>query len=296
MSRIYPVSFLGSCYSRTSPHELISAIESISLSTHLPAEIILVVDGPVPSDLTLSIERLQALYPSLYVFSLDTNLGLGNALKFGLDKCTYDLVFRFDADDICFSHRLAVQYNYLISNPDVSCCGSDIYEFRRNGSNLYSRIKSVPRSCFYLNSLFRNPLNHPSVAFRKRHVLAVGGYVHCNYFEDYFLWIRMLTLGYQVRNLDCFPFVGMDRPSFKFRRSGISYFLDELSFGLTLCVYSHTTFAFALPVIARAFFRFAFSSLVNSTPWRGSWTFVDPNHLSDFSSLDRDRIVARFLK
>ena len=120
MSRILPVSFLGSCYHRTTSHELICSIKSVFLSTQLPAEIILVVDGPVPSDLLASINHLKLLYASLKVFSLESNVGLGTALSFGLRKCANDLVFRFDTDDICFSHRLDLQYNYLISNPDVS--------------------------------------------------------------------------------------------------------------------------------------------------------------------------------
>ena len=83
MTRILPVSFLGSCYFRTTPHELNCSIESILLSSHAPAEILLVVDGPVAKDLSSLIARLQVLYTSLKVINLENNVGLGNALKVG---------------------------------------------------------------------------------------------------------------------------------------------------------------------------------------------------------------------
>ena len=74
MTRVLPVSFLGSCYFHTSSHELICSIESIMLSSCVPAEIILVVDGPVSHDLSSSIERLQVLYSSLKVVALEANV------------------------------------------------------------------------------------------------------------------------------------------------------------------------------------------------------------------------------
>ena len=296
MTRILPVSFLGSCYSRTTPHELNCSIESILLSSHAPAEILLVVDGPVAKDLSSLIARLQILYTSLKVINLENNVGLGNALKAGLEQCTYDIVFRFDTDDICCSDRLFVQYNYLLFNPEVSCCGSDVYEFRLYQSNLYSRLKSVPRVHLYFNSLIRNPLNHPSVAFRKCDVFAAGGYMDCNYFEDYFLWIRMLVQGFKVRNLECLPLVCMDRPSFNSRRSGVAYFFDELSFAVSVLMYGFAAFPFVLPALVRAFLRFTLSSFVSSTPWRASWSIVDDDYLSNFLPRDRDRVLARFLK
>ena len=51
-------------------------------------------------------------------------------------------------------------------------------------------------------SKFRNPLNDPSVVFRKTHVQESSSYHNLLFFEDYNLWVRMLGLGYEFKNLD----------------------------------------------------------------------------------------------
>ena len=43
--------------------------------------------------------------------------------------------------------------------------------------------------------------NHPAVMFKKSAVLAVGGFQHFPYFEDYYLWVRMLQNGAKAMNL-----------------------------------------------------------------------------------------------
>ena len=48
----------------------------------------------------------------------------------------------------------------------------------------------------------RNPFNHPAVMFKKTAVIKAGGYDETYHlFEDYYLWIRMLMLGYQGYNI-----------------------------------------------------------------------------------------------
>ena len=51
------------------------------------------------------------------------------------------------------------------------------------------------------NARRRNPLNHPTVMFRKSHVLASGNYESCPLFEDYLLWVKMLVGRYHLSNL-----------------------------------------------------------------------------------------------
>ena len=47
----------------------------------------------------------------------------------------------------------------------------------------------------------RNPMNHVSVIFKKQNVLKAGGYQDCLYFEDYFLWVRMIQNGNTFHNI-----------------------------------------------------------------------------------------------
>lgn len=48
----------------------------------------------------------------------------------------------------------------------------------------------------------RNPFNHMTVMFKKQAVQNVGGYMDMPYFEDYWLWVRMLKAGYKAKNVD----------------------------------------------------------------------------------------------
>ena len=73
----------------------------------------------------------------------------------------------------------------------------------------------------------RNPFNHPSVIFRKKDVLAVGGYKDVRNMQDYFLWIDMLLAGYKGYNIQQ-PLVYMRADSNLFkRRSGKKYVIIQ---------------------------------------------------------------------
>ncbi len=48
---------------------------------------------------------------------------------------------------------------------------------------------------------FRDPFNHPTVVYRRRAVVAAGGYQHLNKMEDYWLFVRMIQDGARVANL-----------------------------------------------------------------------------------------------
>lgn len=294
MTTVFPISCLGSCYSKTSSHELCCSIQSLFLSCASPAQIVLVVDGPIEDALSATINRLENIYESLNVLRIESNVGLGKALKMGLQICSYDLVFRFDTDDINLSSRLPVQYHFMTANPDVCCCGSDVLEFRRDARHSYVRLKSMPKRFYFFCGLFRNPLNHPTVAFRRHYVQKAGGYLDCNFFEDYSLWIRLMIRGFRIANLSSPPLVCMDRPDIRTRRSGKSYFFDELSFAFSLPRYGLAAVPFLFSISIRALFRYIFSALIRSTPWRSSWIVMDSKHLSGISFNDFEAIKQRF--
>ena len=45
-------------------------------------------------------------------------------------------------------------------------------------------------------------MNHMSVMFKKSDVLEVGGYKHMLYYEDYYLWLRMMKESMKFHNID----------------------------------------------------------------------------------------------
>jgi len=162
---------------------------------------------------------------------LRENVGLGDALRVGLEKCQYELVARMDTDDISHPSRFEKQIDYLLEHPEIDILGSDVLEFDQDPLKPIAR-KSVPSKHDQLlkYARSRNPFNHPSVIYKRSKVLKVGNYQKFIGFEDYYLWVRMLLSGCQGANYPE-PLVlmrsGLDMLG---RRGGWSYLVDDFLF------------------------------------------------------------------
>ena len=91
-------SALMSIYHRTRADELNDTLTSIANQTLLPAEVVVVFDGPVSSSVEQEINNFSQLLPTITV-PIPVNRGLGIALKEGLLNCTHQFVARVDSDD-----------------------------------------------------------------------------------------------------------------------------------------------------------------------------------------------------
>jgi len=225
-------SVLMSVYFNETPENFILSFDSVVNQTVLPNEIILIKDGPLPSALNTIINNYKADFPKiLKVIDLPHNVGLGKALDIGLNVCNNNLIARMDTDDICFPERFEKQLAYINIHSDVSVVGCQIEEFNLMPGDL-KRYRKLPSSSPEIDSFskYRNPVNHPTVLFRKDHVLAAGSYQHMPLFEDYYLWSRMLKLGFKINNIEeplLYFRIGNDMVG---RRNGYTYVLKELEF------------------------------------------------------------------
>lgn len=227
-------SVLISFYEKENPIHLNRALESIWFDQVIkPDEIVLVQDGPANIELeSVAFKWKELLGTKLKIVKLQSNLGLGNALKIGLINCRYDLVARMDADDISLPKRFKKQLQ-ILNQEEVDICGSWVEEFYENES-VGLKIKTTPISNAAIkNTLkFRNPLNHPSVMFKKESVKISGGYLPMKWFEDYYLWIRMASRGMKFYNIPE-PLVKMRLGNgLLSRRKGRAYALAEFNFFL----------------------------------------------------------------
>lgn len=224
------VSVLMSIYVKEKPEYFIQAMESTINQTAQPEEILLVEDGPLTDELAEIIQKYQAKLGNQFtVISLEVNRGLGTALAIGVEKCRNSLIARMDTDDIMAKNRLEVQYLEFLKNKDLAIIGSNIIEFEGTTDNVLAR-KSMPESneAIRTYSKRRNPFNHMTVMFKKDAVKDVGNYMPLQGFEDYYLWVRLLKVGYQGKNLPLylvFARTGIDMYN---RRGGINYLLPGL--------------------------------------------------------------------
>lgn len=181
-------SVLMSVYNKENPDFLRQSLDSIFKQTLPPTEVVLVQDGPLDDDLLQVIDHYQANHEELKTVRLPECHGLGGALNEGLRHCSYDLVARMDTDDISKPERFKIQIEWMEKHPEVDACGSWIDEFTGATTNVISSRKPPRDHEAILHfARKRNPINHPTVVFRRQAVEKAGGYQHFYLFEDYYL-------------------------------------------------------------------------------------------------------------
>lgn len=210
-------SVLMSLYYREQPSYLRQSLDSVFAQTLRPDEVVLVLDGPIGQDLQNVVQEFSRQHPELRVLPLPENRGLGRALNHGLKRCSHDLVARMDTDDIALPDRFETQVKFMENHPEIDAVSGWIEEFvSSDPDNVMSvrKLPETPEEIFEFGKI-RNPMNHPTVMFRRNAVLRVGSYQHMYLFEDYHLWIRMMMAGSKLYNLQ--------RPLLKFRTSDQMY-------------------------------------------------------------------------
>ena len=224
-------SVLLSVYHKETTSFLRQSLDSIFSQTRLPAEVVLVEDGPLTDELFAAIDEYVKQYDILKVIPLPQNVGLGVALNEGLKYCTYELVARMDTDDIAKPDRFEKQLHVFENNPDVDVCSAWIEEFIDEPNNIVS-IKKVPEKHWEIVKYAqkRCPVNHPVVMFRKSSVQIVGGYKHFPLLEDYYLWIRLMIDGAKFYNIQESLLYFRASSEMFARRGGWKYLMTEIRF------------------------------------------------------------------
>jgi glycosyltransferase involved in cell wall biosynthesis len=218
-----------SVYRGTNATELKTCLESIGAQSVVPQEIVIVFDGPVSKSVEAYVAR-QSELDNINLIRKPTNEGLGSALRDGLRRCRYDIVARMDTDDICMNGRFEKQCDYLGENEQISLVGGQLAEKYTIGGNEITVERRLPESPHEITAVakHRNPLNHPTIMFRKKDVIVSGGYMPFPLLEDYHLFARMLVKGCLLANLpQVFVQARADDQYFE-RRGGLAYFRQEI--------------------------------------------------------------------
>lgn len=216
-----------SVYSGDEPEWLKAAIESILNQTLPPAEVVIVVDGPISEGLKQVINE-YVIKPEFIIVQLPENTGHGFARSIALNKCNYDIVALMDTDDICCEYRFEKQMSVLENDESISVVGGQISEFIGEPNNIVS-YRRVPLDDEKIKRYMKNrcPMNQVTVMFRKSSVQSVGGYKTWPYDEDYYLWIRMAQAGLKFANVpDVIVNVRTGEEQYS-RRGGTTYFASE---------------------------------------------------------------------
>jgi glycosyltransferase involved in cell wall biosynthesis len=188
-------------YGGDKPHLFVKAVQSVFANTILPNQCLIVLDGPLPTELDQTALELSKQYPIIEFIRLPKNRGLANALNIGLQSVRFSWVIRADSDDINLPQRFEVLAKTVQQHPSLQLVGSAILEVDEEGKPLTVREVPVTEKEIRQFAKTRNPFNHMAVAYRLDAVLACGGYPNIFLKEDYGLWCYFLAKNFPVANL-----------------------------------------------------------------------------------------------
>lgn len=226
---VYAFSVLMSIYHKENVEYFNRAMISIwDEQTIKPTEIVLVQDGKLTDELYKGIELWKdKLKNILKIIPLKENVGLGTALNIGLQNCSYEFVARMDTDDIASKDRFEKQIK-IFENSNIDICSSWVSEFASD-ENVIVSYRKLPEYHEEIKkySRLRCPINHPAVMYKKSIIEKAGGYQKMMWFEDYYLWARMILSGAKFYNIQE-SLVNMRAGYGQLeRRSGLKYAMSE---------------------------------------------------------------------
>ena len=168
-------------------------LPSVVNQTSPPDEVIVVVDRPTEVD-----ERAQmkAAWPNIRFVFNDHNRGITASLNRGLAETAADIVFRADDDDESLPDRFARQLDcFAKTGADfVTSWGEGVAAAGRG----YLIRCPTDHDAIRVALLRSNVLLHPSLAFRRDRVAALGDYdeTFVNT-QDYALYLAGIRAGYR---------------------------------------------------------------------------------------------------
>lgn len=231
---------LLSVYAGDDPAHLHAALNSIFEQTLKPNDVVLVIDGPI----TVDLEQVIAKFTQCVCLRLPSNVGRGPALRIAIESSHYEYIALMDADDLARKDRFYLQAKYMSEFPDCVLLGGCISEFHAQPHDSIA-IRKVPLTDSDIRhfAFWRNPFNQMTVMFKRSAVLNAGNYRDARNFEDYDLFLRMLSEGGRVANLEDVLVdarVGNDMIG---RRIGVEYAKREMKFLWRLYSEGHIGFA-----------------------------------------------------
>ena len=201
MTDPFGISVVMPVYHAVRPEYLRRAVESIYDQTLSPQEIILVEDGPLTTEHHDVLHEYAGRRPPLRRVVLSENLGAGPANQAGVEAALFPWIAKMDADDIALPRRFERQIE-LLRGGNLDLVGGSMLEFVGPETNVVgTRRMPQHHDAIVRYAKMNNPVNHPSVMYRRAVALRVGGYRSLPYLEDYDLIARMLGAGARMQNL-----------------------------------------------------------------------------------------------
>lgn len=193
-----------------------------------PSEFIIILDGPVRGLIVDYIELFKKKNRIKLIRNIK-NIGVGASLKKGTLMSKFNLIIRADSDVIYNVNRNKEMISFYLKNKSIDIFGSWMLEIDEN-QRYYQKKTPHINKIIYSRMNLRNPINHPTVMFKKSKIILAGNYRHMPFFEDYYLWLRCKKIRCKFSNIKNNLATTTINLDYIKRRHGLNYFLNFLQF------------------------------------------------------------------
>ncbi len=138
----------------------------------------------------------------IVIITNPTNIGVGNSLNKGLESAAGCYVARHDADDVAHPSRLAKQFAYMETSPDIVLSCTTVNHIDMQGNKIGGYPVSTDSDVLAAELLLNSRLCHPSLMFRTKAIRDNGGYPVTKSAQDYLLYLKSLKAGFKFGGLD----------------------------------------------------------------------------------------------
>jgi len=176
------------------------SIESVLNQTYTNFEL-LILDDSSNSETIQAIDSFKKDI-RVNVVREKRRMGFVHALNKGMKMAKGKYIARMDADDICFNDRFEKQIKYLEAHTDIDILGGNMKIIYENGNILSQRQYPCSKFSLKFSSVFRSPVAHPTVMFRRS--IIEKNMFYDDLFkkaEDLEFWLRLRNNGFKIANM-----------------------------------------------------------------------------------------------
>lgn len=174
------------------------ALQSALAQSFDDLEVVFVNDGSTDNTLdiahTIDDQRMR-------IVSMKRPVGRTPALNIGLNAARGTFVAVLDADDLAEPNRLQLQLDFFKRHPDVVMLGGGCRAIDPQGAVLAERLMPTGHQDI-LNCLpVWNPIPHSTMTYRRRQIMALGGYPLKYFWAQDFALILKVASRHTLANL-----------------------------------------------------------------------------------------------
>ena len=177
------------------------SLDSVKTQSHQDFEVI-IVDESTDKSCSSFCEEYSIMHTNFRYLRPQARLGLPASLNLAIEHAQYELIARFDADDICHHERLKWQLDFFNNHSDVDVLGGYLDIIDNDDNDISQRKYPQESGKIAYRMQLECAIAHPTVMFKKVLYSMYGGYnTQYSNAEDLELWLRWLNKGVIFRNI-----------------------------------------------------------------------------------------------